>query len=413
MTALDTGAADYLFKLIYKSGLKKEALLRGNQLLLWAAHETDFTSATGIRIPVAHTLPQGIGASNAEAATAATPSGGAAFLVPQRSITHFAELNGNVVRNAMNGGDESQFYDALELEVDNATNMLGMELNQRMYGASDGVRSFLSSTGAINTTTGFLNAPQDSSFYERNMRLQFVNPATGALRTGGTGYVVIDKVDRINGQLTFTVALNAAVTDVVAGDGIVRWSMNTKDMDGVKGWCPATVASNDNFLGVNRSYDRTQLAGIYTDQSAIPVRSGLLAALGWAQNLAGKRFDENAPAFINPKNLTQIRQTVEAARIVTDSTETEYGMGIKTFEIMGTRFIQDSHCPVDEVIFIGKGAFTRGSCGNQPVVESQDGRKFYYGRRTGVLEFCLVHDGNSFSRQTWNLMRVKIAAVAA
>jgi hypothetical protein len=413
MAALDQTAADFLFKLMYKDGLDKDALLRNNQMLLWASHETDFTTGTGIRIPVKHTLPQGIGATNADAFAANTSSGGAAFLVPQRHVTQYASLQGDVVRNAMNGGDESQLANALEYEVDAATSALGMEINQRMYGASDGVRFFLKSTGAVNTTTLFAANPEDMSFVEKGMRLQFTNPSTGALRTGGTGYVIVSKVDRIAGEATCTVALSTAVTDIVAGDGVVRWSMNTKDLDGIKGWCPNTVSPSDSFLGVNRSDDRTQLAGIYLDRSTIPIRSGILAALGVAKNQAGKRFEGDCPFFINPKNLTQIRQTVEAARETDGAVETEYGIGIKTIKVMGYEFIEDSHCPVDEVILVGKGAFTRGSCGDQPVVDDQDGKKFHYTRQTGVLEFVLAHDGNSYSRKTWNIMRTKIAAVAA
>jgi hypothetical protein len=413
MPALDLNAADFMFKLLYKSGLDKDVLLRNNALLLWASHETDFTTATGIRIPVKHSMPQGVGDTNANAATASTSSQGTAFLVPQRHITQYAQIDGDVVRNAKHGGDASQLVDALENEVDSATGNLGNELNQRMYGASDGVRFFLSATGAINTTTLFAANPEDMAFVEKNMRLQFINPANGALRAGGTGFVVVDKVDRIAGSATLTGTLNAEVTSVVAGDGVVRWSMNTKDMDGLKGWCPAVVSGADSFLGVNRSVDRTVLAGIYTDQSQKTIRTGLLSALGIAKNQAGKRFESKAPFFINPKNLTQIRQTVEAARVIEATTPSEYGIGIETIEVMGYRFIEDSHAPVDEAVLIGKGAFTRGSCGDQPYIDDQDGNKFHFTPETGKLAFTLAHDGNSYSRRTWNIMRVKLPTVAA
>lgn len=413
MASMDLNAADFMYKLIYKDGLEKDVLLRGNQLLLWAAHETDFTSGKGISIAVKHSLPQGIGSSNANASTAATSSAGTAFLVPQRHITQYAQLDGEVVRNAKHGGDASQLADALELEVDAATGNLGGELNQRMYGASDGVRCFLDGTAAINTTTVTLANPEDAAFIERNMRLQFVNPSGGALRTGATGYVIVDKVDRIAGTFTTTVALSTAVSDVAAGDGILRWSMNTADMDGLAGWCPVTVASNDSFLGVNRSVDRTQLAGIYVDKSSVTIRSGLLSALGTAANQAGKRFEGKSPFFINPKNLTQIRQTVEAARVIESETPSEYGIGIETIEVMGHKFIPDSHCPVNYAILVGAGAFTRGSCGDQPYIDDQDGRKFHFTPETGKLAFTLAHDGNSYSRKTYNIMRIKLPSVAA
>ena len=418
MAQLTESAADFMFKKLYADGLPKDNLLRGKQLLQWMNHETDFTTHKGIEIPVPHTKPQGYGSTNANAAAAVTSSVGSSFVVPQRHVTQYGAIDGTVVRNAINGSNTSHFADAMEREVDGNTESLGETLNAASYGSSDGIRSYIAASGAINTTNLPLRNPEDAQLYEIGMRLQFINPANGALRTGGTGYVVVTKVNSITGNLTLSGTLNAEVTSVALGDGIIRWSMNNADLDGIRGWCPdeAVVNIATPYLGVDRSVYRTRLAGIYLDKSTMPVRSGILAALALAKGHVGKKFEKSAPWFANPKNIGQLRQTVEAGKFLTKAMEDKYGIGIDAFEVDGHTFIEDEHCPVDELILIGKEAFTRGSCGDQPYIDDSDGNKFNYARsgsNAGQLEFCLAHDGNTYSYQPWNIMRLKISSQAA
>jgi hypothetical protein len=395
---------------MYPYGIDEDALERDNPLMRWAQHETDFTSHKGIEIAVPYLNPQGIGATNADANTAEAPSAGVSFTVPQRHVTALGRINGEVVRNAINGGDASQFADALEREVDGTTESLGSEINQRMYGLNDGVRSFLSSATTVNTAVVTLANPEDAQLYEPKMRVQAVDGA-GALRSGGA-FAVIDKVDPIAGTLTFTQTANVAIAAIAAGDGLVRWSMNTKDLDGLRGWCPATVSGADSFLGVNRSIYRTRLAGVYIDTSSMPIRSGLIKSRGVAKAQVGNKFQNKSPFFINPRELTGLMQQVEVSRIIEGAVESRANIGIETIEIFGRKFIEDPHCPVGETFQIGEKAFTRGSCGKQPQIDDQDGNKFWYNRATGMLEFVLAHDGNSFSREPYNILRNKLGAAA-
>ncbi|HEX6239964.1 MAG TPA: hypothetical protein VFZ61_03685 [Polyangiales bacterium] len=408
---LGSSEADFLFKKMYPYGIDEDALERDNPLMRWSQHETDFTTHKGIEIAVPYLNPQGIGATNADANTAEAPSAGVSFTVPQRHVTALGRINGEVVRNAINGGDASQFADALEREVDGTTESLGSEINQRMYGQSDGVRSFLSSTTTVNTTVVTLASPEEAQLYEPKMRLQAVNPADGSLRSAGA-FAVVDKVDPIAGTLTFTAAANVAIAAIAAGDGLVRWSMNTKDLDGLKGWIPATVSGADSFLGVNRSVYRTRLAGVYQDVSSMSIRTGLIKVRGVAKAQVGNKFKSKSPFFINPRDLTALMQTIEASRIIEGAVESRVGVGIETIEIFGRKFIEDPHCPVGETFQIGERGFTRGSCGKQPQIDDQDGNKFWYNRATGFLEFVLAHDGNSYSREPHTNLRAKLGAAA-
>jgi hypothetical protein len=413
MAGLTLSASDFMFKKLYKGGLKKDSLMRGKQMLLWMEHETDFTTNKGIEIPVRYTNGQGYGASNADAATTVTSQAGKSFTVPQRHVTQYGKIDAQVIRNAQHGGGESQFVDAFEAEVDGCTESLGSELNQRSYGKSDGFRSLLSATAAINTTTlTFANA-EDAQLYEVGMRIQFADPSAGTVRTGGTGYVTIQSIDSLAGTAVVDTALSTAVTSIVAADAILRWNMNGAELDGIKGWCPDTVASSgDSFLGVDRYIYRTRLAGIYKDLSTMPIKQALIKALQIARGHVGKLFDGDSPWFCNPTQMGALQLSLEAIREI--ETETSYDIGIRTIECMGKRLIEDEHCPVNEMILVGKGALTRGSCGDQPYVDDAgSGSKFNFNPATGQVDFTLAHDGNVYSRRPWNIMRIKVSAQAA
>src|ERR1044072_7449565 len=152
--ALTLSAADWLFKKLYPEGLDEDALVRNKPLMQWCESSPDFTNGLkGLDIPAPYVNPQGIGPTNLVASTNESGSAGVVFSVPQRTHIHFSKIDSNVVRNTIAGGSESQFVNVLTREVDGATEAIGAEISQRMYGENSGTRSFLSATGAVNTTT--------------------------------------------------------------------------------------------------------------------------------------------------------------------------------------------------------------------------------------------------------------------
>lgn len=407
--SLGISTAQWLFRQLYSDGIDQEALVRNKPLLQWTDNKTNFTSSKGIEIPCPYVNPQGIGSTNASAAANEVESKGVSFTLPQRHHYAFARIDGDVVRNTINGGPASQFTNALTREVDGATEAIGAEIHQRMYGDNSGLRSLTSSATSIASTTWTLANPEDCQFYEPNMKVVLVNPATGLARAGTA--VTVNKVDPIAGTIECSANMNT-FTSAAAGDGIARDSMVGADLDGLKAWCPAVVSGADSFLGVNRSTYRTRLAGYYHDASNGPIRNGFIAALAKAKAQVGSMFESKSPFFINPKNLAQIEQTVESGRIVTSTTADKYGIGIEVKDIMGYKFVEDSQCPVNEAFLIGTNAWTRATCGKQPQIDDQDGNQFYFNRATGKLEFVLAHDGNSGSYEPYNVMRVTLPNVA-
>lgn len=408
--SFDQSAAGFLYKQLYADGIDQEALVRNKPLMQWTDNDKDFTSNLGIKIPAPYVNPQGIAATNAGASSAEVASAGVTFTVPQRHHYAMMRIDGDVVRNTIKGGDASQFTNMLTREVDGVTEAIGAEIHGRMYGESSSIRSLLSATGVVNTTTAFLANPEDAQFYEPNMKLVVIDPATGLARTGTA--VTVTKVDPIAGTLLLSAIITTAFAAAVAGDGLGRETFVGIDFDGLKGWCPATVSSSDSFLGVNRSIYRTRLAGVYVDGSAMPIRNAFIKALAVAKTQVGSMFEKSAPFFINPKNLAQIIQTVEQIKITSLSLEDKYGIGLDAVEVFGHKFIEDAMCPVNTCYLVGKDAWTRATCGTQPQIDDQDDNSFWFNRSTGKLEAILAHDGGTCSYSPYNLLRLDLPNVA-
>lgn len=405
-TALNQSVADWAFKQLYGGRIDPKTLVRKKPLMQWARHEKNFVNKD-IKIPCPYVNPQGIGSTNAEAVNNAAASEGVQFTITQRHHYGYGRLEGEVVRNTLEGGDTSQFVNVMDREVKGATESIGVEVHQRMYGTRTGVRSSLSLTGAINSTTWFLAKPEDAQFYEINMKLVLVNPATGFVRAGTA--VNVTKVDAIAGTLTCS-ANPDTFTSAAAGDGIARSSFANGaggvDLDGLSAWAPAVVSGADSFNGVNRSIYRTRLAGVYVDATNDNIRAGFIKAKARGEAQVGSLFEPDSPFFINPKNLAQIVQSVEQTRVQSVEIEDKYGIGLKAVDVMGHRFIRDAMCPVDTSFLVGTNAFARLTCGDQPRMEDQGGQKFFFDFDTGLLKFSLVHDGNCGAYEPFNVMRV-------
>ena len=201
------------------------------------------------------------------------------------------------------------------------------------------------------------------------------------------------------------------VAALAVGDSLIRADMNLASLDGLDGWVPVTPVAS--FLGVNQTLYRTRLAGVYYDASNQGIRQGYLNAFGYARGQIGGKFEQKAPFFINPANFIQLVQSVEAVKIVDTTLATKYNVGLDAVEVLGNTFVQDRHCPVNTAFMVPKGTFTLGTAG-QYDLEDVDGGKFFYNRRTGILEATCKVMGNSYSDGAINqIMRVSLPNVNA
>lgn len=413
MPDLTTANSDFLFKLLQDEALDNEAFLREHQLLMWAANETDFTSHIGKDISVEFVAPQGAGTTSAIAASTRNPSAGVKFRVPQRHYSMNAGIERIVLQNAKAGGNESEFADALIEQIDGVTSQFGDHLERQLWGVAAGYRGTVLS---FTATTITLTQPSDSQMFEVNQTLQAVNPAGPALRVGGAGLAVITAINRTSGILTFAALTASEITDIANGDLLVgQGDFTNSVLNGVQDWAPQTVSGADNFLTVNRSRDRERLAGIFYDGSAKSIRNAAISGVQHAKTMSGPRFKKTSPQFMHPKNMQVLLESVETAKIVNLELKTSYGIGLEAVQIMGHNYVEAYGCPLNVSFMIGEGAFVRGSSGKQPQIDAhgEGNRGFHYEPNTGLLTFAYSHDGNSFSRRPYHILRTNLPPYVA
>lgn len=407
MANLTTSNSDFLFKYLQDSELDEEAMLREHALLAWSPNETDFTSHLGKYVAVEYVNPQGAGTTEALAASTRNPSAGAKFLVPQRHYTVNAGIQRIVLQNAAAGGSESEFADALVNEVDGCSEQFGDHLERQMWGSYLGYRGVVAS---FTTTTVTLTNASDAQMFEVGQTIQSVDPAGPTLRAATAA---ITAINRTTGVLTgpgSTLMAAIANSDFLVGYG----DFTNFVFNGLPDWVPTTVSGSDSYLGVNRSTDRERLAGIYYDGSAKNTRAACISGIQHAKTMSGPKFNKRSPCFIHPKNLQVVLESVEAAKVVNLELKTSYGIGLEAVEIMGYRFVESYACPLNYAFVVGEGAFVRGSSGKQPQIDAfgQGNSGFHYDPDTGLLNFTMSHDGNTYSRRPYQLLRIALPAYA-
>lgn len=403
---------DWIAKKLYVSGLDKNALMSANALLAHVTHETSFATNKGIEIAAPKANGQGLGSTNATAYDARGGNTGVSFTVTQRKLRHYGSLTADVVQNAENGGDATQFASAVATDVDGATEGFGQEINIELYRKNLGFRSYATFSGAVATLTDAAGnvTPEATTLFEIGMLLQTVDPAsTSAVRTAGSGSAGLSviAVDTFAG--TVTVGANwSTITGTTNLDGIVRRSRLNSTLDGLDGWAPVTPSAS--FLGVDQTAMPGRLCGSYVDISSYGVREGFIRGFSKFKQQLGNRFDSKAPIFMNPADLAEIKSSVEAIRVIDAPIATKYDISVDAVMINGYTIAEDRHCPVGHAYLVPRKAFTLGTSGDFAVLETLgDGKRFHYNRQTGDIEFTLLMLGNSYSKAVASLGHLKLA----
>lgn len=410
MATTATTDVSYISKIIYKDGIQQKQIVRDKPLLTAIPHNTKFTSAEGIRVPILYGTGQGASATVANAATNASPDKGQAFTVTQATYYTNFDIAGRVVRNALKGSDESYFLQQLKLAMDNCQETMGSELNRQAFGSSAGWRARVGSANPSGSTIVLAN-PQDAVFFEPNMVCVMAATATGAIRAGTPGYFTITKVDTSTGTLTVSGTITVLITSPTAADYIFRQGDAQNNASagiiaaGLADWVPETVT--DSFFGVTRSEFPSRLAGVRYPGSSDPLEVVFIKAMAAAKAEVGPGF-KKGDIFLNPVNFAAVAASKEGGRWITEPSS--YGIGIDKFQIGAFKFVEDAMCPLNVAYMVADGAFQRASCGDAPYWNNFDGSDMWLDRTTDVYKGQLVHDGNFIGVHTQQLMRIALQA---
>lgn len=157
------------------------------------------------------------------------------------------------------------------------TNSIGVNL----FLDGTGVRGTIA-TGGIAATVLTLSSNTDGVKFEVGQRIEVREAGTlSNVRdwAGDVAFATVSKVDRVAGTVTFDTSAAGGTDTIAAGDKLFvvgDYSATPTLLLGLQAWLPATVGGSDNFLGVNRSLDRTRLAGHYRDFSSGTIEEALV-----------------------------------------------------------------------------------------------------------------------------------------
>lgn len=412
MPATFSSDVSAIAKFIYvKPGSFEKQLTKDYPLLKMLRHETGFATAEGMKIPIQRVGNQGFGITATLAASHSTPVGLSQWLVPQKQAHQFVKVDNQVVRNASAGSDATQLLDAVKLQTDSAANEIGREISKMLHGSASGSRGTIA-TISIGANTTFTMV--DASLIYEGMIIVLATTETGAIRSGGTTNVAtVSKVDLATNTVTFTgqnfttLFGTAAIGDHVFREGDAQNNASAGNVFfGLKDWNPTGTVSATAFCGVDRTLNRTKLAGTYYDGSQDTWKSVFIKAEARGEKETGRLFEDGV-WVLNPVDLATYRVNLEStARVVSKEAISKYEVGIKQLEINGHTFMGDPHAQIGVARYIGKDAMALCTAGNGPQWGGDN--PLIFDPKTGFHEGLMSVYGNIASYDTSALCAVTL-----
>lgn len=410
MAATASADVSFISKVIYDNKFDPKDLVGDRGLLSAIGHDTKFTSAEGIRIPIPTATPQGASAQVAEAVAGVGSTKGKAFLVPQTEYHVFASIEAQVMENAKRGGNESHVIDQAKLQTDMAYETMGAELARQAYGSETGVRGRCSATTAPASSTITLESQADVVNFSVGMTIVAAN-SIGTILGGTPGYATIIGIDPDAATLTVDGTITTQITSITTGSYLFRRgdaqdSTTTFVSQGLADWVPATVTST-LFNTVDRTQHKSRLAGVRYDASNDAPDIAFIKARARASLEVGQGLFKQGDIFINPLNLAALEASKEGGKWITE--DGPYGVGIEKFMLGGFKFVKDYNCPLNLSYMVGNGSFERVSCGDGPYwMTDASGADLHYVPNENIYKGMLYWLGNFAAKRPGNIVRITL-----
>lgn len=286
------------------------------------------------------------------------------------------------------------FIEQSKLQIDTSIEQLANDLASDLFGSGTGTRGAIGTitlSGANTSVSITLSDANDVTKFEDGMVL--VASATDG-GTASTDTVTLTTINRITGVLggtssvspSNTLSGNWAAAGFLAVQGdtpgsnplLPQGSTAYTKMTGLRGWLPATdPASNDNFWGVNRSADRTRLAGIFYDGGKMTIEQGLTKGI----SLLSREGGRPDYIFVNPDSYSnlvlELGAKVQYVEVKHDEVEVSF-TGIKFMCPYGVAtVVSDRSCPSKTAFVLQMNTWKLRTLGKAPHILT-------YGDRYGL-----------------------------
>jgi hypothetical protein len=311
---LDINAVNNVLKLQYTQP-RVETLAIGAVLYSILTKKTDWVGGQH-PISIRSALPGGSSVTFSDAQDNSTASVYKRFYAIRKHAYQLAILDGETQDSAeSNAGAQ---LDAIKAEIDGTLESMIERIEADLCGNGGGALGRLTSStdpdrpSIVSSNTVYLQYPADALKMSEGMPVQLsaTDGTSGAVKASSD---VLTSVDVDTGKLTVATTWDANITTAAALDYVFRKgdfpSVNSHPF-GLFGWIPPTAPSATPFLGVDRSVDRTRLAGVrYTDGAGGPIDEILIRLATEVSKPARSRPDL---AVLSPRKWAKLVQTIEA-----------------------------------------------------------------------------------------------------
>ena len=273
MTATSLSDLSPILKTLYPDGVPLNLVYTDHPLYAMMAKDETFYGEN-MKIPLIYGNPQGRSASFANAQTNVVGTKSKAFLLTRVSDYAIAQISNEAIEAAQNNA--GAFIETLKLEIDGATKQAGSSDAQAIWGDGSGVIGRFASTVDVQALSGVLSDPEQIVNFEVGQVLCLSALTTGSVRSGT---LTVSAIDRSSGTLTFSGSIVAGVGAAAPSDYLsVQGDFGSK-MSGIAAWLKGTNVTSAAFFGVDRTSDKTRLAGHVGDYSAYPIEEAVIEAL--------------------------------------------------------------------------------------------------------------------------------------
>lgn len=326
-------------------------------------------------VPLIYGNPQGRSATFATAQANKGNSSSIKFVVTRNRDYGLISIDNETIKASES--DLGAFAKARVVEIDGMFQNIANTIEVDLFGSGSGSRGQVISTQTLSSSTVTLQEPQDIVKIEVGMPLVASSADGGGSVRSGVAYVI--SVDRKAG--TFVVsstaagsatALNSCISAIAASDYLFVQGDYDAKIKGLKAWLPYSGPSSASFFGVDRTVDKTRLAGQWDDFSALPIEEGLVEA-GSRMEREGASVDK---VLISLTKLAELQKALGTRVQYVDShvspeisfqgIKLQLGNGLVS--IYGCR-----GCPKQSAFFLQSDTWKLSTLGGAPMILNMDG----------------------------------------
>lgn len=324
------------------------------------------------------------------------------FLVPKVENMAVANVSSKLI--AESSSTKGAFVDMVRAIADNQMQQLVNDTAVGLFRGADINRGQVG--GSVAGTTLTFASVADSVNFELGMFLEFAATATGstvrALASNNTD-CHITKIDYIAG--TATVAWTGSGTqtltanNVSVADYVYRAGDKSLGFNGFTDWIPyGGPASNDSFLGVNRSAQSVRLAGSYLDGTGGNLEEVLEKAINQVARLGGKLTH-----FIMPYGQYTALANSQGSKVQLVNVKSEVGIGFEGIEVTGANgrvvCLPDRYCPANTICGVNINSWKLISVGKICRTWQYDGKVWLRSYNQNGMEIRFYSLGNLVCRE--------------